>query len=301
MALHSFSFSAMGTACTIHLYSGSDSAAHGAAAAAVAEVERLEQRYSRYRADSVLSQINAVAARGGTLSVDGETAGLLDYAFACYRKSDGLFDITSGIMRRAWNFSTPRLPERDEIDRLLPLVGLNKLEWDPPRLHMPIAGMEIDFGGIVKEYAADRAAAVCMNLDIGQGIVELGGDVRVIGPHPHGAPWQIGIRHPRSLETTMATVALAGGGLASSGDYERFIEIGGIRYCHLLNPRTGWPVRGLAGVSVVAETCLVAGSVASIAMLKQQDGTDWLAKLDVRYLWMDEAGQQGGNLPSQSR
>ncbi len=162
----------MGSACGIHLYADSIHAANVTAEAAIREVERLEHRYSRYRADSVLSQINAVAAQGGSLSVDEETAGLLDYAFACYRKSDGLFDITSGLLRKGWNFSKPRLPSQNEIDRLLPLVGLNKLTWKSPRLDTPIPGMEIDFGGIVKEYAADRARDMCIDLGISEGVVE---------------------------------------------------------------------------------------------------------------------------------
>lgn len=298
MELHSFSFSAMGTACEIHLYAGSGLAAQDAVEAAAREVGRLEKRYSRYRPDSVLALINSVAARGGTLKVDDETAGLLDYAFTCYHKSSGLFDITSGLLRRAWDFSTPRLPEQHEIDRLLPLVGLEKLQWMPPWLGIPIAGMELDLGGVVKEYAADRTAEVCHGLGIRQGIVELGGDVRVIGPHPDGSPWRIGIKHPRHPNTAMAVVGLTKGGLASSGDYERFFEVNGERYCHLLDPRTGWPVRGLAGVSVVAASCLVAGSVASMAMLKQSEGIEWLAGLGLDCCWMDEQGRQGGHLPS---
>jgi len=297
MELHSFSFSAMGSACQIHLYADSHSAA-SAAHAAAEEVERLEHRYSRYRTDSELTGINAVAARGGTLLVDEETGGLLDYAFVCYRKSGGLFDITSGVLRKAWDFSTQQVPLSAEIDGLLPLVGLEKLKWEPPRLSFPIKGMEIDFGGIVKEYAADRAAEIARGLGVNSGVVELGGDVRVIGPHPDNSPWKIGIRHPRRSGSTMAIVELAEGGLASSGDYERCFELDGQRYSHILNPRTGWPVRGMAGVSVVAESCLVAGSVASIAILKEFNGIDWLAGLGVRYLFMDQKEQQGGNLTS---
>jgi thiamine biosynthesis lipoprotein len=298
MNLHSFSFGAMGSPCTLHLYAATALDASRAADAAEAEIARLEARYSRYRPDSELSRINAAAALGGSVTLDEETSALLDYAFVCFRKSGGLFDITSGLLRQAWNFSQPRLPSQSELDRLLPFINLGKLEWSAPLLRFPLAGMELDFGGIVKEYAADRAAEVCLALGIRHGIVELGGDVRLIGPHPDASPWRIGIRHPRLPDTVLAAVELASGSLATSGDYERSFLLDGIRYCHLLNPRTGWPVRGLAAVSVHAETCLVAGSVASIAMLKQLDGIAWLASAGAASLSVDEQGRTIGTLLS---
>ena len=276
------------------------SAGQAVAEAAAGEVGRLERRYSRYRADSVVASINAVAAHGGALDVDAETTEVLDYAFACYRKSEGLFDITSGVLRRIWDFSTSCLPTQDAVDQVLRLVGLDKVVWEAPHLGFPKAGMEIDFGGIIKEHAADRAAGVCACLGLCHGLVELGGDIRVIGPHRDGSLWRIGLRHPFEADTAITMVELAGGGLASSGNYERFVEIEGRRYGHLLNPRTGWPVQGLASVSVAAESCLVAGSIASIAMLKQREGILWLAGLGLRHLWVDDGGRQGGNLPSSS-
>ena len=298
MQLYSFSFSAMGTVCQFHLYTQSFDAARLAAETGAAEVGRLEKRYSRYRPDSVLSRINRIAAIGGTIRVDEEAADLIDYAFTCHKKSGGLFDITSGLLRKAWDFSSPHLPEQGQIQDLLPLVGLQKLIWTSPDLGFPVAGMEIDLGGIVKEYAADRAAEFCMACGIVAGLVELGGDIRAIGPHPDGTPWDVQIRHPREPDAIMAVMTLSGGGLASSGDYERFIEVDGKRYCHLLDPRTGWPVSGLSSVSVVAESCLVAGSIASIAMLKQDMGVDWLQTLGLETVWRDEDGRQGQTLPS---
>src|SRR5512135_1724831 len=115
--LHSFEFAAMGTACVLHLYAEDSVEAGVVAQAAMDEVFRIEERYSRYRADSVLSGINRIAGQGGTLEVDAETAGLLDYAVACYAKSEGLFDITSGVLRRAWDFSSTNLPAQDEMER----------------------------------------------------------------------------------------------------------------------------------------------------------------------------------------
>lgn len=299
--LHRFPFSAMGTECELQLYARSESAASAAALQGIDEVLRIEARYSRYRDDSILSEINRQAAQGKSFHPDEETADLLDYAWACHRKSGGLFDITSGVLRKAWDFSSGRLPEQNELDALLPLVGLDKVCWERPRLSFDIPGMEFDFGGMAKEYAADQAAAVCAASGIEHGLIELGGDISVIGPHPDSAPWLIGIRHPRHPELTMTTVEIARGGIAGSGDYERFFVADGKRYCHLLDPHSGWPVRCLTMVSVIAERCLVAGSIATIAMLKGEDGKQWLAGTGVPHIWMDESGNSGGNIGSENR
>ena len=293
LKLHSFRFSAMGTRCLLHVYALSREEAEHSFAGAAAEVERIEARYSRYRHESDLSIINRVAEAGGVIEVDAETAGLLDYAFAAHKRSAGLFDITSGLLRRAWDFRSGRLPEQAALDRLLPRVGLEKLRWDAPFLRFTRPGMELDFGGLCKEYAADRAAAACRDRGALHGLVELGGDIRVIGPHPDGRPWSIGIRHPRSAESLSTTASLGEGGLATSGEYERCIEIGGRRYGHILHPATGWPVSGLASVSVIADECLLAGAVCTIAMLMGESGKVWLRDLSVPHMWIDEQAAAG--------
>ena len=289
-----FEFYALGSDCSLQLFAPDQSLAHDAAVASEREIGRIEARYSRYRPESELSRINETARSGGGIDVDAETAGLIDYAYACYRKSDGLFDITSGLLRRAWDFSSGNLPRGDAIAALLPRIGLDKIGWNKPRLTFATPGMELDFGGIGKEYAADRAAGLCAAMGLRHGLVDLGGDIRLIGPRPGGGSWRIGIRHPGIPDRPMAAVDLAAGALATSGDYERFIEVEGRRYCHILNPHTGWPARGLRSVSVIGPSCLVAGSLATIAMLKGRDGVAWLRSLGVGHLFVDEDGTMGG-------
>ncbi len=283
-------FFALGSDCGLQIFADDADEAERAMMAAMREIARIEARYSRYRTDSEVSRINAVAAVGGTVDVDVETAGLIDYASACYRKSDGLFDITSGLLRKAWNFSSGRLPEDSALDELLPRIGFDKVIWSRPQLTFRIAGMEIDFGGIGKEYAVDRAVEVCRAMGIRHGLVDLGGDIRIVGPRPDDEPWRVGIRHPRASSVVMAEVALDKGAVATSGDYERFMEVGGRRYCHILNPRTGWPAQGLSSVTVIGDDCLVAGSLATIAMLKGRDGISWLKAMGVRHVVMDDEG-----------
>ena len=280
-------FQAMGTTCEIQLYAKTHEQAKQIADSAIADVLRLEALYSRYRSDSVIAKINAVAAQGGTIQVDSETASLLNYANTCYEQSEGLFDITSGILRYAWRFESNRLPSKAQIETLLTKIGWHKVRWHNSELTFSTPGMELDFGGIVKEYAVDRVAAMCRSSGIRHGLINLGGDIKVIGPQADGAPWCIGIRHPRRPDELFRSLYLTEGALASSGDYARCITLDGVRYSHILNPKTGWPVSHLASVSVVGDFCVVAGSASTIAMLKEEDGITWLTGMGLPFLWMD--------------
>lgn len=289
----------MGSPCEIQIDLPAGLAAEtteSALTTAVGEVDRLEARYSRYREDSLLSHINRIAARGGELEVDAETAGLLDYAATCHAQSDGLFDISSGILRRAWRFKDGRLPGAGEIEALLDRVGWTRLVWRRPVLEFPTPGLELDFGGIVKEYAADRVVALLQSAGIRHALVNLGGDIRAAGPRVDGRAWQVGIRHPRRPGEILATIPLRDEALSTSGDYERCIEIEGVRYGHVLDPRTGWPVRFMASASVIAPLCVVAGSASTIAMLRGVEGPAWLEGLGLPSLWFDVDGRVGGSL-----
>lgn len=292
-----YPFRAMGSPCELWLYAQDEPQAGAVASRAKAEIERLERVYSRYRDDSLLSRINQAAGDSEPVTVDTETAGLLDYAATAYDQSDGLFDITSGILRRAWDFKSGECPDEKTIQALLPLIGWDKVEWIAPHIRLPVRGMELDFGGFVKEYAVDAVVRLCRDAGLQHGMVDLGGDIGIIGPHPDGQPWQVGIRHPRQPDTAIARIGLQSGCLASSGDYERYMEVGGKRYCHILNPKTGWPCEGLAQVSVAAPLCLLAGTASTIAMLQGKEaGIQWLSELGLPYFWVTGEGQTGGTV-----
>jgi FAD:protein FMN transferase len=293
--LSRFAFKAMGSPCEIQLYAADQAQAQVASERAIAEVERLEARYSRFRSDSLLAAINRVAGTGGSITVDEETAGLIHYADTCFRQSDGLFDITSGVLRRVWRFDQNRLPDRTQIEALLDKIGWQKVRWDSPRLEFP-RGMELDLGGVVKEYAADRVAALLWNGGTRHGLVNLGGDVRIVGPPPDGSSWHVGVQHPRDKGAAIGTLALTHGAVATSGDYERCIIVEGVRYGHVINPKTGWPVRHMASVTVVGNLCVVAGSASTIGMLKEEEGPAWLERLGLPCCWIDVHGQTGGSL-----
>jgi thiamine biosynthesis lipoprotein len=292
MTLHRFPFRAMASDHEL-LVAGADALAAGrAAAAAIADVHRIEAKYSRYRHDSVTTAINR-AAGGAAVPIDGETAALLRYADECHRASDGAFDVTSGVLRRAWRFGAqpPRLPSDAEVAAAVALVGWSRVVWNAHSVRLPRSGMEIDFGGIGKEYAADRAAAILVEHGVAHALVNLGGDVRAVGAQPDGRPWRVGIVHPRDPAGVIGDVALVDGAVATSGDYQRGFDVDGRRYSHILDPRTGWPVAHWQSVSVVAPVCTMAGSLATIAMLRA-DAPDFLVAQGVAYLLVDEKGRR---------
>ena len=289
-----FEFQAMSSTCEIRLdcAAGDDEPALAAAARqAIDEVQRIEHKYSRYRADSIVSRINAAAGGDVAVPVDAETAALLDFAGQLHALSDGLFDITSGVLRRAWDFRAATLPDPAALQALLPLIGWSQVAWQDQHIRLPQAGMELDFGGFGKEYAADRAMAVLATAGQRHGFVNLGGDIRVLGPRTNGSAWRFGIQHPRMLggngQNTIASVEMLEGALASSGDYERFFELDGRRFCHILDPHTGWPVSSWASVSVTAPACVAAGALSTIAMLKGEQALDFLTTQNATYLAVD--------------
>ena len=254
------------------------------------EVTRLEDKYSRYKSTSLLSVINQNAGFQ-TTNIDQETVSLLNYANTAHTLSDGLFDITSGVLRRCWDFKSATKPNTSLIESTLKLVGWNQVEFTHNTVYLPLEGMEIDFGGIVKEYAADATCALAKKLGIAHGLVDLGGDIAVIGPQLNDQPWSIGISQPNNVNSAVSTLPATSGAVASSGDYERFIELDGKKYSHILNPKTGWPVSSFAGVSVWAEQCVVAGTVATIAMLKgKAEGEAWLRETELPFIAINQNG-----------
>jgi len=285
-----FPFNAMGSPCEINIYSKDKAGAQNVAALVIEDVKRIEMRYSRYKEDSILSEINRVAEEGGQIAVDGETMALLSYADACYQQSGGLFDITSGVLRTVWDFKSKKIPTKKAIKQVLKRVGWDKIELSSSSINFTVSGMELDFGGIGKEYAVDRAAVICQQYGVEHGLVNLGGDIRVIGPHPDGSPWMVGVSHPRKQGELLKRIAVFSGAVASSGDYERCLQINGRRYGHVINPKTGWPVQGLIAVTVIAEQCVIAGSVCTISMLMEGRGKKWIEGIGLNYIWVDSKG-----------
>lgn len=296
---HRVDFHAMGSPCRIHAERRARETDH-AIDAAIEEVRRIERKYSRYRPDSVVTRINELAGSGRMLELDTETCDLIDFAAAAHDAGGGGFDLTTGVLRRAWDFRSGELPDPMAVSALMPLVGWHQVMWKRPGIRLPRAGMEIDLGGIGKEYAVDRAATLLAEAGIGAALVNLGGDLRAVGRRDDGRPWRLGIAHPRAEGESIAGVSLSEGALATSGDYERFIELDGRRYCHILDPRTGWPVEGWQSISVVAPACLAAGTLTTIAMTMGGQAPAFLRSQGLAFLAIDASGQRftGAGFPA---
>lgn len=290
MQFFRFVFNAMASHCELMLPARTEAEAREQADRAMNEVHRIEHKYSRYQTETIVSRINAEAGKDW-VECDDETVSLLNYADVLYENSDGLFDITSGVLRRVWNFKEAIVPTQSQLDEVLPLIGWNMVERNNHDIRLPQAGMQIDFGGYGKEYAADRAAAVLEGMGVTHGYVNLGGDMRVLGPKLDGQPWVMGIQNPRDKNDVFASIPIERGALATSGDYERYFEIDGKRYCHVFNPKTGWPVTYWQSVSVLAPMAVTAGSITSIAMLKEEAGLTFLQDSNLAYLGIDQQGQ----------
>jgi thiamine biosynthesis lipoprotein len=284
-----YAFRAMGGPASLQLPGPRNAETDTLAQRAIDEVLRIEARYSRYRADSIVGRINA-AAGAAALPCDAETAALLRFADHLWRVSEGRFDATSGVYRRVWDFRGGRLPDAAAVEALRPLVNWSAVHWSDAEVRLPVAGMELDFGGFGKEYAADRAAGVLRSAGVAHALVELAGDLVAIGPRPDGQPWRIGIRHPRDAGALLATVPLADQALATSGDYERCIEVDGRRYGHVLDARTGWPQDLWQSASIVAPTCLAAGAAATLALLMGDGTRAALREGRLRGLFVDRDG-----------
>jgi thiamine biosynthesis lipoprotein len=283
-------FKAMGSACEVVLASHTQNEAESMAKLAIDEVLRIERTYSRYTTDSIIAKINQQAGCGA-VQCDDETWALFKFASQLFDQSDGLFDITSGVLRQAWDFKNPEVPSSQKLEALLPLVGWEKVVLQDQSIALPLAGMEIDLGGFGKEYAADRAAQVLKEKGVTHGYVNLAGDMRFLGPKPTGEPWMIGIQDPRALDQVVATLPITMGGLATSGDYERYFELNGQRYCHVLNPKTGMPVSYWRSVSVTSPATVVSGCTTTMAMLKEAEGLAFLQATGFDFFAIDHTGK----------
>lgn len=283
-------FEAMASHCEVLIDTHSESLAHDITQLAAKEVTRIEQKYSRYRDDNILHQINS----GAATEVDAETAQLLDYAQQLFQLSEGLFDVSSGVLRRVWHFDgSDNIPPAAEVDALLPFIGWDKTHWNKPVIQLG-EGMEIDFGGIGKEYAADRAALSIGNFLAGLSskparntsiLVNLGGDLAIIGPRANSEGWRVAIdARAQNSSSQISDFSIKHGGVATSGDANRYLEKDGVRYSHVLDPRTGWPVSGApSAVTVVAATCTDAGMLSTLALLHGAEAEHFLQEQDVVY------------------
>jgi len=264
----------MGSPCELLSEAGTRQEAERLVGIAAAEAWRIEDKFSRYLDGNIVDRINKGA--GQSIAVDAETAQLLDFADTLYELSERAFDITSGTLRRAWTFDgSDNLPLQEDISALLNAVGWEKVDWNAPNLTL-LPGMEIDLGGIGKEYAVDRVILELRQQGDTPCLVNFGGDLAVTGPPGKRRAWTVGIES-EVFGGAEKLIELQQGALATSGDARRYLQKEGIRYSHVLDPRTGWPVADAASsITVAADSCTQAGMLATLAMLKGPSAEQFL-------------------------
>lgn len=274
-------FRAMASPCEILMAACAEVDAKKLALLAFNEVKRIEQKFSRYRDDNIVFKINN--SHGERIEIDDEVHRLLMFSDQCYQASEGLFDITSGVLRRVWTFDcSDKLPNVADIDKHLPLVGWNRVEWDGQSICLK-ADMELDFGGVGKEYAVDRVLLLLTEAKSLPYLVNLGGDIATNGALFPDHEWRVGIE-VISNNGVNKVLHLKEGAIATSGDSRRYLLSEGTRYSHILNPQTGWPIENAPhSITVMASSCVQAGMLSSLALLQGEKAEGFLDEMDVTY------------------
>jgi FAD:protein FMN transferase len=246
------------------------------------EAYRIQHKFSRYERDNIVWAINN--SEGHPVSVDAETALLLNFAEQCHSLSDGLFDITSGSLGRVWKFDgSTNIPTQAAINEALHNVGWDKVTWQEGQLQLPV-GMQIDFGGIGKEYAVDRCLLLLQEQTKIPFLVNFGGDLAVNGPRLNGNHWTIGIERPDADLQADYLLEISAGALATSGDSRRYLLVNNTRYSHILNPFTGWPItHAPRSITVAGANCIQAGMLATFGLLKGKEAEVFLEEQGVPF------------------
>ena len=284
-------FSAMKSPCEVLLECEDESLAQQHLQWARQEALRIEQKFSRFLDESVIGHLNRT--QGQWVEVDAETQALLDFADQCWQLSDGWIDVTVGRYFQLWRFDgkTPP-PSRKQLKQLAPFIGWEKVKRRAGAVFLP-EGVQIDLGGIGKEYAVDKVAvALSQASELSGVLVNFGGDIHAITPRKTGQPWQIGVEQVRAGAEENLTLSFSKGAIATSGSTYRFVvDKRGKKLGHILNPYTGWPVRrGPVSVTVLAQTAIQAGLLSTLAMLKGEKAEAFLQGEGVQHYcqWEDK-------------
>lgn len=253
----------MGTDLVLRVY-GRDAAVLDAALdAAILEIERVEDEMTDWR-PSPLMDLNAAAGTGPTV-VDAELFSILRRSLELGEVTAGAFDISFAAAGRLWSFEpgAAAIPDSASVSAALAHVGFRRIHLDEAKRSVDLpAGMRIGLGGIAKGYGVDRAMAVLLEHGVEHGVVNAGGDMKVLG-QKNGQPWEIAIKHPRDRDRVLALLRVSNTCVVTSGDYERFFEIEGKRYHHILDPRTGYPSTGCLSATIVAPSARDADALAT--------------------------------------
>lgn len=292
----------MGTIVEITVVHRSEEIARSAISAGFAELQRIDELTSSFKPKSVISRLNKEGA-SAKVPVGEEVFEIIEEALEISRASKGAFDVTIWPISSLWEFDRGgKLPDAKQYLKNLASVGYANLELDASKRQVGfrLPGMALDLGGIAKGWAIDRAMERIIAGGIGSAIVDAGGDLRVVGTRPGKDFWRIGVQHPRDSGALIFTFNLKDTAIVTSGDYERYFIMDGIRYHHIIDPATGQPARGCRSVTVLAPTAAEADACATaafvlgpsrgIAFLRARPGVRGvIVAADGALSWTDEA------------
>ncbi|MCB0822891.1 MAG: FAD:protein FMN transferase [Bacteroidales bacterium] len=262
---------------------------------AVAEIQRIEKLISSWDPNSQTSEINKNAGIR-PVKVDEELFNLIDRAIRISKLTEGAFDISYASMDRIWKFdgSMKSMPSEAEIKNSVSKVGYENIILDKANISvfLKIPGMKIGFGAIGKGYAADKAKALLMEKGVAAGIINASGDMNTWGKKPDGTDWKVAITNPFDKNKAFALLPLKQGAVVTSGDYEKFVEFNGIRYAHIINPKTGYPATGIISATVFGPSAELCDALAtSVFVMGIEVGLDLINQLpDMECVIIDEKG-----------
>ena len=273
--LYDLTFGALGTNCRIQYTATSNDQAAGFAKEAVKWVVDFETKYSRFRSDSLISEINRNAG-GDWTEIDAEAESIFAICDDLHFMTQGVLDPTMLPLMRLWDYRDNHdvLPDEKAVSETRELIGWSKVERKPGAVRLPLEGMALDLGGFGKEYAVDKVAAVAVGKGINDCLVDFGRDIHALGQPPRYPAWHVALENPENPGTVWGSLAAKDIGVATSGDYRRFFEYKGQRYGHILDPRSGRPVyNGILATTVTANSCLEAGVLSTaVCVLGEEAG-----------------------------
>lgn len=261
---------------------------------AVEEIQRIEELLSTFKPNS---QTNLINENAGVkpVKVSDETFSLIERSKKISKITDGYFDITYGsIDKKFWNFDTSmtELPDEDLARKSIALINYKNMELDAEKktVFLKNKGMRIGFGGIGKGYAAEKTKILMKSLGVKAGIINASGDMSCWGIPENGKPWTIGIAHPDFADMPFSTLETTDLAVATSGNYEKFVMIGGKKYSHTINPKTGFPITGLKSVTILSPNAEISDALATpISIMGIQDGLALINKLkDIECIIIDD-------------
>jgi thiamine biosynthesis lipoprotein len=276
----------------IQVRDGSDATAAAAIDDAFAEVARLESLISTWRASSPASALNR-SAGGDAIAIPAELGDLLASSLALDRLTGGAFDVTAGPIIDLWRKSAERgvWPDTEQIDAARARSASIELDPSGLRARLTTAGAAIDLGGIGKGYALDRARAVLVRDGVHAALLDFGGQMLALGPPPGEKSWTVELCDPRRPGRTLVKVDLVEASLSSSADHERGFEIAGRRVSHIVDPRTGMPVEGMIGASVIRPSAAEADALSTaLFVMGAENGLKFAQDHGYAALLVDGAG-----------